>query len=203
MLDFSNEEHDGRYKGRQALEPSVLMRSNKLLRREINLLNVHRDERTAELEGEITRLQEANKDLNAMISRFRDMERVRANQFGTPLEEVKSLAAKLKGKDQELDRKTDQITALEEQLSAEYRLQDILDDMKSDFTCSSSFSKGLAELEEGAHQLAGFLVSACRINASGTYVKSRKDILSSASLSRVSLGGLGSLFPVQLHLCVL
>lgn len=134
------------------------MRSNILLRREINLLNVHRDERTAELEREITRLQEANKDLNAMISRFRDMERVRANQFGTPLEEVKSLAAKLKEKDQELDRKTDQIMELEEQLSTEDRLQYILDDMKSDFTCSSSFSKGLAELEEGVHQLAGFLV---------------------------------------------
>lgn len=156
--NFSNEEHNGRYKGRRTLEPSVLMRSNILLRREISLLNVHRDRRTAELEGEITRLQELNKDLNAMISRFRNMERVRANQFGTPLEEVKSLAAQLERKDQELDRKTDQITALKEQLSAEDQLQDILDDMKSDFACSSSFSKGLAELEEGTHQLAGFLV---------------------------------------------
>ncbi|KAF3384722.1 hypothetical protein F1880_001923 [Penicillium rolfsii] len=157
-LDFSNEEHDGRYKGGKSLEPGTLMKSNILLRREINLLNVHRDERTAELEGEIARLQEANKDLNAMISRFRDMERVRADQFGTPLEEVRSLAVQLREKDQELDRKNEQITALEEQLSAEDRLQDILDETNSDFTCSSNFSKGLAELEEGTHQLAGFLV---------------------------------------------
>lgn len=158
VLKNPSEGQDRRYKGRQTPEPSILMRSNTLLRREINLLNVHRDEQIADLEGTITHLQEVNKNLNAMMSRFRDMERVRANQSGGPLAEVKSLVAKLKEKDEELENKIDQITSLEEQLSARNRLENIYDDMKSNLGCTSSFSKGLAELEEGAHQLAGFLV---------------------------------------------
>ncbi|KAJ5088398.1 hypothetical protein N7456_012014 [Penicillium angulare] len=111
----------------------------------------------------ITHLQEVNRDLNAKLSRFRDMEEVTVNQIDSPLEKVQRLSAKLQEKDQELERKIDKILALDEQLNAEARFQTILDDMKCDFTFSRKFSEGLAELEEGSRQLA-IIVGQCLSN---------------------------------------
>ncbi|KAJ6035892.1 hypothetical protein N7540_000171 [Penicillium herquei] len=153
-LKNGNKNH---YQGKRTAEESEIMRNNRRLKREIDLLQMHRDEQKAKLEETITHLQEANKELNAMLSHLRDIETARRNQFSSPLNEVEFLTAKLKEKDQELDAKIDQIAALDEQLSADERFQNILSDMRSDIGCSSGFSRGLAKLEEGTRQISGFL----------------------------------------------
>ncbi|KAJ5609918.1 hypothetical protein N7528_009184 [Penicillium herquei] len=128
-----------------------------MLKRENDLLRMHRDEKTVKLEESIAHLQKANNELNTMLSRLRDMDKIRRDQCGGSLDEVEFLTAKLKEQDKELDAKIDQIAALDEQLSADERFQNILGDMSSDIASSSSFSRGLAQLEEGTRQLAVFL----------------------------------------------
>lgn len=138
-------------------EIGFLKRKNDLLKRENDLLNMHRDRKMAALQEDVRKLQEANRDLNTMLGHYRDMKRVRSHESGDLSDEVKELTAKLKQRDEQIDGKIHQIAALDEQLNAQERLYRTLEDMQFDFTCSSNFAKGLAELERGTRRMGSFL----------------------------------------------
>ncbi|KAJ6083495.1 hypothetical protein N7467_007630 [Penicillium canescens] len=136
---------------------SLLKRQNDLLKREIDLLSMHRDQKTVFLQENVIRLQEANKELNAMLGQYRELKEVETHASGALADEIRELSAKLKQRDEQLEGKIHQIVTLDEQLSAQEWLTKTKEDWQFDFTYSSSFSKALAELEQRTRRVASFL----------------------------------------------
>lgn len=136
---------------------SQLSRQNELLKREIDLLNIHRDHKIVSLEETILRLQDRNKELRRMLFRRRDIDELVTEKYNSSSDVILGLTQKLDQKDQEIESKIDQIASLDDQLGAQEWLIRTVEDLECDFTCSSNFSKGLAELNQGARRIAGLL----------------------------------------------
>lgn len=128
------------------------------------------------LQENVTRLQEFNKELNAILGQYREIKEIETHASGVLADEVMDLRAKLRQRDAELEGKIHQISTLDEQLSAHEGMIQIKEDWHLDFTCSSSFSKALAELERRTRRVAGMLAQCLsRQNISNMRKRPRKE----------------------------
>ncbi|KAI2720888.1 hypothetical protein CBS147332_4128 [Penicillium roqueforti] len=171
----------------------LLKRQNDLLKREIDLISIRRDRKIVSLQENVTCLQEFNKELNTMLGQYREMKEVETHASGVLADEVMELRAKLRQRDEQLEGKIHQISTLDEQLSAHEGMIQIKEDWRLDFTCSSSFSKALAELEGRTRRLADMLAQCLsRQKISKMRKKPRKEKLLHSFVKRL-LGTVGVL----------